>query len=178
MTIETLAAQGRDKVHTGLAGLDTARLKAIRNASLRDCFKRLDDTHYRNEFVARILDREYINDAASRTVNATWYSLESIQGGVIWIACGTATETDYSRLVHVALRKVRMLLVLGPYEQLRRTFSGIVPTITACRNMAEALHKAYLYESMDVKVLFSPSCNDGTPTEALGEAFRNEVNEL
>ena len=34
MTIETLAKQGKE--HTGLAGIDTARLKAIRDASLRN----------------------------------------------------------------------------------------------------------------------------------------------
>lgn len=176
MNIETLAHGGRTT--TGLAGLDTAKLKAMRNASLRECFHLMEDTHYRMEFVARILEREYIDDAAARTVNATWYSLERVQGGIIWIATGCEHEVDYSRLEPVVLRKVRMLLVLGPDAQLRKAFSGVVPTIEACHSMAEAVHKAYNYESMDVRVLFSPACDDGTPTEALGEAFKTEVNEL
>jgi len=71
MTIETLAKQGRDRIHTGLAGIDTQRLKAMRNASLRDCFKRLEETRYRMEFVARVRGREYINDAASRSINVS-----------------------------------------------------------------------------------------------------------
>ena len=176
MTIETLTKQTR--THTGLAGIDTVRLKSMRNASLRTCFNRLEDTRNRMEFVARILDREYINDAAARNVNATWYSLDSMQGGIVWIAIGCNHRVDYSRLVPVALRKVRMLLVLGNDEQLRKQLGKAVPNIVACRNMAEALHHAYTYEAYDVKVLFSPACNDGTPTEALGEAFRYEVNEL
>ena len=176
MIIDTLAKEGR--TYTGLAGLDTARLKAMRNASLRACFNRLDDTHYRLAFEGRILDREYINDAAARNVNATWYSLDSMQGGIVWIAIGCNHRVDYSRLVPVALRKVRMLLVLGNDEQLRKQLGKAVPNIVACRTMAEALHHAYTYEAYDVKVLFSPACNDGTPTEALGEAFRYEVNEL
>ena len=176
MTIETLAKQGTN--HTGLAGLDTAKLKAMRNAGLRACFQKLDETRYRQEFVARILDREYINDAGARTVNATWYALESIQGGLIWIVCGTEADTDYSSLVPVALRKVRMMLVLGPAGQLRQAFSDVVLVIEECHSMRDALHKAYLYDATDVKVLFSPACNDGTPTSALGEAFRSEVNEL
>jgi UDP-N-acetylmuramoylalanine-D-glutamate ligase len=178
MTIETLALQGRDTLHTGLAGIDTARLKAIRNASLRACFNRLEDTRYRLEFVARILGREYVNDAASRTINATWYSLESTEGGIIWIACGSDSEADYSRLVPLALRKVRMLLILGDDSRLRKTFSGIIPTIQSCDTMAQALHHAYMYEAVDVKVLFSPACDDGVTTEAWGEEFRREVNEL
>ena len=176
MTIETLAKQGT--THTGLAGIDTVRLKAMRNASLRACFNRLEDTRYRLEFVGRILGREYINDAGARNVNATWYALETLQGGIIWIVSGTDVPTDYSKLVPAALRKVRMMLVLGHAEQLKETFAGVVPTIVECQSMTEALHKAYLYDATDVKVLFSPACNDGTPTNALGEAFRNEVNEL
>ena len=176
MTIETLTKQ--NKTQTGLAGIDTVRLKAIRNASLRTCFNRLEDTRNRMEFVARILDREYINDAAARTVNATWYTLESLEGGLIWIACGSNSEIDYSRLLPVALRKVRMMLVIGPDAQLRQAFNGAVPSIVSCSTMAEALHRAYLYESNDVRVVFSPACNDGTPSEALGDAFSHEVNEL
>ncbi len=177
MTIETLAKQGR--THTGLAGIDTARLKAIRNASLRACFSRLEETRYRLEFVARIQGREYINDAAARSINSTWYSLESMAGGVIWIACGTAEPTDYSRIVPVALRKVRMLLVLGESEQMSKAFGGSISSIVRCSSMAEALRRACYYDAPDdVRVLFSPATAEGEPTEVLGEMFRREVNEL
>ena len=179
MTIETLAVQGRDRIHTGLAGIDTQRLKAIRNASLRACFNRLEETRYRMEFVARVYGREYINDAAARTINATWYSLESLRGGLIWIADAPKADADYSRLVPPALRKVRMLLMVGgDNERMRKSFSGVIPAIEACPTMADALQKAYHYEADDVKVLYSPACDNGQPVEERGEAFRHEVNEL
>ena len=171
--------QGRDRVHTGLAGLDTQRLKNMRNEALRSCFNRLEDTRYRLEFVARVRGREYINDAASRTINATWYSLEKSQGGLIWIADANDQSADYSRLVPPALRKVRMLLIVGgDSERMRKSFSGIIPTIEACPSMAAALQKAYRYEADDVKVLYSPACDNGQTVEDRGEAFRHEVNEL
>ncbi len=178
MTIETLVKRGFDRPHVGLAGMDTQRLKAMRNSTLRACFKRMEETHYRLEYVATIRGREYINDAAARTVNATWYSLESMQGGVIWIACGCSNDVDYSRLLPVALRKVRMMLVLGNADGMKKAFAGIVPQIVECTDMAEALHKAHYYDSNDVKVLFSPACDSDESSEELGEAFQHEVNEL
>ncbi len=179
MTIETLAKQGRERVHTGLAGIDTQRLKAMRNASLRACFNRLEETRYRLEFVARVRGREYINDAASRTINSTWYALESTPGGLIWIADAPKNDADYSRLVPPALRKVRMLLILGgDSDRMRRSFTGVIPTIEACPSMADALQKAYRYEADDVKVLYSPACDNGLSVEEEGESFRQEVNEL
>jgi UDP-N-acetylmuramoylalanine-D-glutamate ligase len=179
MTIETLVKEGRERTHIGLAGIDTQRLKAIRNASLRACFNRMEETRYRLEFVARVRGREYINDAAARTINATWYSLESTSGGVIWIADAPKDVIDYSRLLPVALRKVRMLLIIGGDSDLMRSaFAGTVPAIEACPSMADALQKAYRYEADDVKVLYSPACDNGSSVTDEGEEFRHQVNEL
>lgn len=179
MTIETLAKQGRDRIHTGLAGIDTQRLKAMRNKSLKACFNRFEDTRYRMEFVARVRGREYINDAASRNINATWYSMESIQGGLIWIADGGDNASDYSRLVPSALRKVRMLIIVnGDASRLQKTFTGIIPAIYEAPSMSAALQKAYYYDHNDVKVLYSPASHNGMTTTEIGEKFRREVNEL
>ncbi|MCR5445442.1 MAG: hypothetical protein K6E96_07185 [Bacteroidales bacterium] len=180
MTIETMALQGRDRVHTGLAGIDIQRLKAMRDAGLRSCFNHLENTRYRIEFVARVRGREYINDAAARTINATWYTLETLQGGLIWIADANDQTADYSRLVPPALRKVRMLLVVGDAEdRMQHTFRGIIPTIVRCSNLGEALQHAYRYQTDDeVRVVYSPACYNGRSTNYQGEAFRHEVNEL
>lgn len=178
MTIETLVKRGLDRPHVGLAGMDTRKLKAMRNSTLRACFNRMEETSYRLEHVATIRGREYINDAAARTVNATWYSLESMNGGVVWITCADNNKADYARLLPLAMRKVRMMLVLGDATEMKKTFGPIVPHIVECNDMHEALHRAYFYDTDEVKVLFSPACKNGTTTEELGEAFLHEVNEL
>lgn len=180
MTIDTLAVQGFTKTSTGLAGIDVQRLKTMRNAGLRACFNRLEDTRYRLEFVARVRGREYINDAAARNINSTWYTLETLQGGLIWIADANDQTADYSRLVPPSLRKVRMLLVVGTAEdRMYHTFKGIIPSIVRCVTLGEALQHAYRYQSEDeVRVVYSPACYNGFSTKQQGEAFRREVNEL
>ena len=127
-----------------------------------------------------IRGRDYINDAAARTINASWYSLDSLQGGLIWIADANDQSADYSRLVPPALRKVRMLLVVGNVEdRMHYTFQGIIPTIVCCSTMAEALQHAYRYQSEDeVRVVYSPACYNGHNTQEQGAMFRHEVNEL
>ena len=71
-----------------------------------------------------------------------------------------------------------LLLVGGDDENMRKTFAGVIPTIEACPSMAAALQRAYRYESDDVKVLYSPACDNGSSVEEEGETFRQEVNEL
>jgi len=178
MTIETLATKGFNDNHTTLAGLDTSRLKAMRNRALSACFKRIDDIPGRMEFVATVRGREYYNDTASRNVWSTWYTLESLTGGLIWITCGTGEEVDYSSLLPIVLRKVRMILVLGNADSIRRAFAPVASQIVECADMADALKKAYYYDSTDVKVVFSPATSSVATSESLGETFRFEVNEL
>lgn len=180
MTIEALAKQGYERTYTGLAGIDARRLKTMRNAALRACFSRMEETRYKQEFVARVCGRQYVNDAASRTINATWYTLEHQQGGLIWIADANDTPTDYSRLVPTALRKVRMLVVVGDGEDyMHHIFNGIIPVIKRSSSITEALRNAYRYESEEeLSVVYSPACYNGHSTVEQGEAFRKEVNEL
>lgn len=179
MSIETLSKQGRDRLYGGLAAVETSKLRQMRNASLRSCFTRFDESSYRMEYVARINGKEFINDAAARSVNATWYALENTEGSIIWIATADNNDVDYSMLRSVALRKVRMLLCVGnDSSNLRRAFQGIVPVIEDCDSIGAAVNRACYCNHERVKVIYSPACDDLLSTEMAGEVFRHEVNEL
>ena len=75
---ETLTTQGREKVHTGLAGIDSEKLKKLRSSHLRACFNLIDEMRHKLEFVARIKGISFVDDAASRSTLSTWYALETI----------------------------------------------------------------------------------------------------
>lgn len=179
MSIELLATQGRDRVHGGLASVDSTKLKQMRNNALRTCFARFEESNYRMEFVARIYGKEFVNDAAARSVNATWYTLENSEGGIIWIAMGDDPEANYSRLLSPVLRKVRMLICVGEdNSRLRETFKDCVAVVKEVDSIATAVHCA-CYSTLDnVKVIFSPATDCGMDVETAGEKFRHEVNEL
>lgn len=179
MSIETLAKQDCSRVHGGLAAVESSKLRQMRNASLRSCFTRFDESSYRMEYVARINGKEFINDAAGRSVNATWYALENTEGSIIWIASADDNDTDYTMLRSVALRKVRMLLCVGADDSnLRRSFQGIVPVIESCDSIGAAVNRACYSNIERVKVLYSPASADLLTPEMAGEVFRHEVNEL
>lgn len=179
MSIEVLAKQGHEKVFTGLAGIETAKLRKMRNEGLRNCFRHLDETHYRMEYVATIQGRTFINDAASHNTNATWYALENTKGSIIWITEGSKGQNDYSKIAAPALRKVRMMICVGGNsEQLHENFSGIVPKINDVNTLGEAVHQAFYSNIDDATIIYSPATENGTSCDYQGEAFRHEVNEL
>lgn len=179
MSIELLAKQGRDRVYGGLAAVNSSLLRQMRDNNLRTCFARFDEADFRLEYVARIHGIEFINDAAARSVNATWYALQRVEGGIIWIAFGGDNQADYARLQSLALRKVRMLICVGnDNSHLHEAFRGSVPLIQDADNLGTAVHAACYSGLENVKVLFSPATRQGLSDQTAGLLFRREVNEL
>ena len=179
MSIELLAKQGRTRIHSGLAAIETSRLRQMRDSAMRSCFARIEETAYRMEHVAHIHGKEYINDAASVSVNATWYTLERTDGAIIWIALGDDNRADYTRLRTLALRKVRMLICVGSdNSNLHNAFEGIVPEIIDVNTISAAVQSS-CYSGLDqAKVLLSPATQPPIAPQELGREYRRQVNEL
>lgn len=177
MSIETLAKQGRDRIHTGLAGIDVNKLRQMRNNSLRECFARFNEMHYRMEFVATIHGKQFVNDAAARTVNATWYALESLEGNTIWIVNSCNVEQDYSQLAEAVRSKVSRIICIGDSTSLRNSLGSAAKSIEEVQNMREAVTSALYGTLENATVIYSPACESAS-MEQEGELFRFEVNEL
>lgn len=179
MSIETLAKQGRTQVFTGLAGVEAVKLKKLRNEQLKQCFSHFDEQRFRMEFVARVRGMEFYNDAASRSVNATWYALQSMEGSLLWIVNGDDDRADYAKLVPLAKKKVGMMICVGDNtHRLHEVFGGSVATIVDAPSVTKAVHVAYCSNLDDVKVLFSPAGENGISVDEEGSRFTMEVNEL
>lgn len=179
MTIETLAQQGKTGTHNGLASIETSKLKQIRDANIRACFKHMDEMRHHREFVAQIYGKRFIDDAASQSVNATWYTLESSERSIIWIMQASDKEEDYSILKETVRKKVRMIISIGDNgEAIRQTFGEIVGSIIEVKDIEEAVRRA-LYNNIErATVIYSPSSESDAAAATLGERYIHYVNEL
>lgn len=178
MSIELLAKQGRDRVYGGLASIESDKLRQIRDIQLRSCFTRFDETTRRMELVARIHGVEFVNDAAARNINATWYSLQKTEGSIVWIAFGGDETADYARLRSLVLMKVRMLICVGSNnEALHKAFKDIVQIVDV-DSIGVAVHTACYCGYDNTKVILSPATREGLSDESASEIFCHEVNEL
>ncbi len=178
---ETLAKQGTNVAHSGLAGIDSAKLKKLRNSQLKDCFSLIDEMRHKMEFVARIKGISFVDDAASRTTFSTWYALETIEGSVIWIANGVSDSNyvDSYRKLHLLVeRKVKKIICVGDSSVCQSAFGDVVSDISSVNSIGEAVHKAFYSNIEDSKILFSPSVENGVSYEEQGDLFKHEVNEL
>lgn len=179
---ESLATQGREKVHTGLAGIDSSRLKKLRSSHLRDCFSLIDEMRHKLEFVARIRGVSFIDDAASRSSLSTWYALETLENDIVWIANGGSVEranaAGIKRLRNLVQSKVKSIICLGDATPFQLTFGDIVSDIRSAASMHDAVNMAFYSDRENYKVLFSPAVENGQAYDEQGDAFKREVNEL
>ena len=179
---ESLATQGREKVHTGLAGIDSSHLKKLRDTHLRECFSLIDEMRHKLEFVARVRGISFIDDAASRSSLSTWYALETVEGDVVWIANGTnperANASGIKRLRTLVKNKVKSIICIGDSTVYQMIFSDIVSDIRSAADMHEAVSMAFYTDRDEYKVLFSPAVENGQSYEEQGDSFKREVNEL
>ena len=179
---EALATQGRTTVHSGLAGIDSAKLKKLRSNHLKECFNLIDEMRHKLEFVARIKGVSFIDDAASRSVMSTWYALETIEGKAIWIANGHPSSinkaNELKRLRTLVSQKVESIITIGDSTLYEEVFGNEGIKIQSVTTIGEAVTKAFYSCSENMKVLFSPALENGVSYETQGDSFKREVNEL
>lgn len=179
MSIQQLATQGRERTYSGLAAIDTARLRQMRDSAIRNCFLRFEETTSRIEHVATIHGKEYINDAAARSVNATLYTLHRTSGPIVWIAMADDSVADYAALRSIALRKVHMLVCIGNGSaSLHQAFAPVVPVVVDVPDIAAAVQVASRCPVQGAKVIYSPATNAGGAATAEAKTFIHQVNEL
>jgi len=159
MSIHDLALKGRHNTYNSMAASIASNLVNIRKEVIRECLQDFQGVEHRLESVLTVHGIKFINDSKATNVNSTWYALECMEEGVVWIAGGVDKGNDYSELDGLAKKKVKAIVCLGTdNSKIQKAFDGIVPTIVETESMAEAVKSAYYLASKSDTVLLSPAC--------------------
>jgi UDP-N-acetylmuramoylalanine--D-glutamate ligase len=159
MTIHDLALKGRHNIYNSMAAAITGKVLNIRKETIRESLTDFQGVEHRLESVIMVAGINFINDSKATNVNSTWYALECMQAGVVWIAGGIDKGNDYSELSAVVKEKVKAIVCLGKDNQkIIDSFSGLVPTIVETTSMEEAVRSAYYLAHKGDTVLLSPAC--------------------
>jgi len=159
MTIHDLALKGRHNIYNSMAAAITGKVLNIRKETIRESLTDFQGVEHRLESVIMVAGINFINDSKATNVNSTWYALECMQQGVVWIAGGVDKGNDYSELNTVVKEKVKAIVCLGKDNQkIIDSFSGLVPTIVETTSMEEAVRSAYYLAHKGDTVLLSPAC--------------------
>jgi UDP-N-acetylmuramoylalanine--D-glutamate ligase len=168
---------------TELAELLENRLIAIRNKNRRQNAKKIiEQNAHRRETVTRFRGVNFVNDSISASVNATYFCMKMISTDIVWIAGGDDHQTNYQELASLVSQKVKVLVCIGKDNtHLIETFGQYIPIIYQCKNMDEAVRKAFYAANQGNTVLLStasPCDSQFKNYQVRGNAFKYAVAQL
>ena len=151
----------------GMAAGISSMILQIRKENIKQSLSDLNTMKHRQDYVATVDGVMYYDDSKAESVNATWFTFESILNPVVWIAGGNDTHTDFSDLKPAVRKTVRALICIGPNNvNLRRSFKNEINEIHQVADIEEAVKLASTVAKEDDIVLYSPACHAGKGKES------------
>jgi len=113
MSIYKLALEGKHNIYNSMASGIASRILELRKDIVRDSLTDFQNVEHRLETVVNVHGIKFVNDSNATNINSTWYALESMEDGVVWIVGGVDKGNDYSILQDVVKEKVKAVICLG-----------------------------------------------------------------
>lgn len=177
-----LSLVGKHNRYNSMAASAAASAVDIQDDVIRKSLSDFQNIEHRLEFVAKIHDREFINDSKATNINATWYALESMNKPVVWIVGGQDKGNDYDELKPLVRSKVKAIVCLGvDNKKIIDAFSDINDLVFETQSMADAVEIAYRLAGGGEAILLSPACASFDlfkNYEDRGRQFKNAVRNL
>ena len=149
-----------------MAAFVSSKILQIRKESIKQSLSDLNTVGHRQSYVATIDGVMYYDDSKAESVNATWFTFESIINPVVWIAGGHDTHADFAELKPAVRRTVRALICIGKDEKLKSTFARDIKEFYQADSIEEAVGIASVIAKKEDIVLFSPACRTGRGAES------------
>ncbi|MCF8236524.1 MAG: UDP-N-acetylmuramoyl-L-alanine--D-glutamate ligase [Saprospiraceae bacterium] len=174
--------KGEHNLFNTTCSILAARKAGLSQRQIQEALSSFLPVSHRMEPIGELNGVRYINDSKATNVDAVWYALQAMDQPVIWIAGGKDKGNDYDALLPLAKEKVKALVCLGlDTRKLESVFAGVVPHISVCRSMQDAVSEAARLADEGDCVLLSPACASFDlfkNYEHRGNMFREAFHEL
>ncbi|MBL4624903.1 MAG: UDP-N-acetylmuramoyl-L-alanine--D-glutamate ligase [Flavobacteriales bacterium] len=182
MSIYKLALEGKHNIYNSMASGIASRILELRKDIVRDSLTDFQNVEHRLETVVNVHGIKFVNDSNATNINSTWYALESMEDGVVWIVGGVDKGNDYSILQDVVKEKVKAVICLGKdNSKIKEAFKKLDIPMAEAGTMEGAVRFAYQLGQKGDTVLLSPACASFDlfeDYEDRGRQFKEQVRAL
>lgn len=181
VSLEKIPLRGRHNIENVMAACGAATVMDIEPELLFLAVGDFSGVAHALECVGELEGVAFYNDSKATNLAAARAALESFEGGVFLILGGRSKAGDFNDLRPHVRRNVKRVLAIGEVRQRIEEALGDVVPVLQCRNLREAVDKAFRHASPGDTVLLSPACASFdmfTDYVERGERFREEVEKL
>ncbi len=136
---------------------------------------------HRLEVVKTLDGITWINDSKSTDAGVTAFSLENLQGPLIWIVESSETKRNLDLIHDLALNKVVEIICYGDFETELKYYFAAKIKYSYKNNLSDAVRMAVENAKSGYTVLFSPACSsylNFKNYQERGDNFKKLVNEI
>ena len=136
---------------------------------------------HRLELVRSLNEVSWINDSKSTDMGATAFSLENVQGPIVWIVGHNEGERNLDLVNELVQDKVVEIICYGNFETKIKYYFASKIKYTYKQELHDAIALAFQNAKPDSCVLFSPACSSYLNYDNYkerGDHFKEIVNQL
>ncbi|MDR1941522.1 MAG: UDP-N-acetylmuramoyl-L-alanine--D-glutamate ligase [Endomicrobium sp.] len=149
---------GMHNVENVLAATAAAYCAGVKPAVIEKIISSYKGVEHRIEYVRTLNGVQYYNDSKSTNVDSARVALESFKGGIFLIMGGLDKGAPYSPLKKLVAKRVKAVLLIGSASsKIKKELAGSC-VFYDCKNIENAVKKAYLTAKKGDIVLLSPAC--------------------
>lgn len=177
-----IALVGDHNLSNILAAIAIAKLKEVKNESIKNVLKVFTGVEHRLEYVCTKHERHFYNDSKATNILATEQALKAFDSPTILLAGGLDRGDDFSSLIPF-FKNVKMLILFGQTKE-KLEVAGMTAGITdiyLVESMKEAVQTAYNQSKETDVILLSPACaswDQYKTFEERGNLFIKNIKEL
>lgn len=183
IAVKALPIIGPHNIENVLAAIAVTASYGLPLEKIAAGIRRFKAVPHRLEFVTRINGTAYYNDSKGTNPDAAICAVNAIQSPTILIAGGYDKQSDYLPWLQVAVKTVKLLLLMGETAPAIAEAADVagIRNVRIVRDMAEAVDRAFDAACAGDVVLLSPACASWgmyRDYEERGEDFKERVRTL
>jgi UDP-N-acetylmuramoylalanine--D-glutamate ligase len=117
------------------------------------------DIKHRLEIVKTVNEITWINDSKSTDAGATAFSLENLEGPIIWLVGFSENKRNLDLVNQLAQEKVSEIICYGNFETELKYYFAAKIKYGYKKDLSAAIHLAVQNAKPGYTVLFSPACS-------------------
>ncbi len=152
-----LNIKGKHNIMNAMCAICFAYIYKVPIKQIREALFEFRAENFRNQFIKRINDINFVNDSKSTNIASTLASLETNKGPIILLLGGSEKMLDYTKLFSKLSSRVIQIYVYGQIaDKLIEANVGKFK-IEKCDNMSDAFDSAVKYAKPNDTILLSPA---------------------
>ena len=152
----------------------------VKPQQIRNAILEFKPEHYRIETVARINERDFINDSKSTNIASTLACVESIKTPIQLLLGGSKKDLNYEKLFNLLSKRVKNIFAYGEIANTLNEANNGKFNLFVCPDLSSAFDRAVELSKPNDAIVLSPASASYDQFENYierGELFNKKVSE-